>query len=109
MTQPVQVGDRLIGSGHATFTVAEAGVNHNASIELALRLVDAAHAAGADAVKFQIYSAVEHVSKGTPTLGYQQTRTGSSNMLEMARAYDLPWEAQHASAMRSTCSTTGVS
>lgn len=49
----VRVGDRLIGPGHDVFVVAEIGINHNGDVELARKLVDAAVAAGCDAVKFQ--------------------------------------------------------
>lgn len=47
------LGDRRIGPGAPCFVIAEAGVNHNGSLDMALRLVDVAADAGADAVKFQ--------------------------------------------------------
>jgi N-acetylneuraminate synthase len=49
----LQIGDRLVGDGQPCFIIAEAGVNHNGSLEMALRLVDVAVEAGVDAVKFQ--------------------------------------------------------
>jgi sialic acid synthase SpsE/sugar phosphate isomerase/epimerase len=51
--QYIQVGNRLIGEGQPCFIIAEAGVNHNGSLEMALQLVDVAIKASADAVKFQ--------------------------------------------------------
>lgn len=49
----IRVGERIIGCGQPCFIIAEAGVNHNGSLEMALKLVDVAVEAGADAVKFQ--------------------------------------------------------
>lgn len=49
----VRLGDRFIGSGHPTYIIAELGVNHNGSLDLAKRLILAAAEAGCDAVKFQ--------------------------------------------------------
>lgn len=50
---PVQVAGHRIGPGNPCFLVAEIGINHNGSLELALRLIDAAVEAGCQAVKFQ--------------------------------------------------------
>ena len=51
--QPINICERSVGPGHPIFVVAEIGINHNGSIELAKALIDAATAAGCDAVKFQ--------------------------------------------------------
>lgn len=53
MKREIQIGGRKIGDGHPTYIVAEIGINHNGSIEIAKRLIDAAKHAGVDAVKFQ--------------------------------------------------------
>ncbi|MBI2860208.1 MAG: N-acetylneuraminate synthase family protein [Chloroflexi bacterium] len=49
----IMIGDRPVGEGHPCYFIAEAGVNHNGSIDMAKRLIDVAAGAGADAVKFQ--------------------------------------------------------
>ncbi|HEV8551652.1 MAG TPA: N-acetylneuraminate synthase family protein [Polyangiaceae bacterium] len=49
----VRIGDRLVGDGEPTYVVAEIGINHNGSVEMAKRLIDGAVQAGCDAVKFQ--------------------------------------------------------
>lgn len=53
MSREIKIGDRLVGDGHPTYIVAEIGINHNGSLEIAKRLIDAAVHAGVDAVKFQ--------------------------------------------------------
>ena len=53
MNNTVQIGNRLVGEGQPCFIVAEIGINHNGSIEIAKKLIDAAALAGCDAVKFQ--------------------------------------------------------
>jgi N-acetylneuraminate synthase len=53
MTREIQIGSRLIGDGHPAYIVAEVGVNHNGSVEIAKNLIRQAHHTGVDAVKFQ--------------------------------------------------------
>jgi len=53
----VQIGDATIGDSHPCFVIAEAGSNHNGSLEQAHQLIDVAAEAGADAVKFQVFRA----------------------------------------------------
>ena len=53
----IQVGERWIGDGERSYIIAEAGSNHNGSLEQALALIDVASEAGADAVKFQGFRA----------------------------------------------------
>jgi len=53
MANKIEVGNRVIGHDSPTYVIAEAGINHNGSVQIAKRLVDIAVDAGADAVKFQ--------------------------------------------------------
>jgi N-acetylneuraminate synthase len=53
MTQSIKIGTTDVGEGHPAFIVAEIGINHNGSMELAKKLIDASVAAGCNAVKFQ--------------------------------------------------------
>jgi N-acetylneuraminate synthase len=53
MAREVKIGDRWIGEGHPTYVVAEVGINHNGSLEIAKELMAAAKEAGVDAIKLQ--------------------------------------------------------
>ena len=49
----VKIANKLVGDGHPCFIIAEIGINHNGSVELAKKLIDIAVTTGCDAVKFQ--------------------------------------------------------
>ena len=54
---PICIGPHQINSSSKPYVIAEIGVNHNGDADQARRLIDAAHQAGADAAKFQVFSA----------------------------------------------------
>lgn len=85
----MKLADRLIGAGQPCFVIAEAGVNHNGDVKLARRLVDAAAAAAADAVKFQTFHAEGVASSEAAMAAYQQTACGSGSQLDMLRILEL--------------------
>jgi sialic acid synthase SpsE len=63
------IGDRLVGDGHACYVIAEACINHNGDFDTAVRLVDAAQGAGAEAVKFQVHYLEHEMLHDVPTSG----------------------------------------
>ena len=73
-----------------TLIIAEAGVNHNGSLELAKQLVASAAAAGADLVKFQSFITGKSISITAPKAEYQKQSTGvSESQYEMVRKLEL--------------------
>ncbi len=87
--------------------IAEAGVNHNGSLDLALRMVDVAAEAGADLVKFQTFSANRLAVKDAPKAAYQEATTGTAeNQHAMLRRLELS-RADHEALIR-RCAERGI-
>ena len=80
----------------SVFIIAEAGVNHNGSIELAKEMIDVASDAGADAIKFQTFKSEKLVSKSAKKAEYQHENTSTDeSQFEMLKKLELDMDAHH--------------
>lgn len=88
------------------YIIAEAGVNHNGSFDLACRLVDAAKAAGADCIKFQTFRAQNLVSRNAGKADYQKATTGDGSQADMLSKLELSYDAF--SRLKQYCEEVGI-
>ncbi len=88
-----EIAGHRIGDGHPVFVIAEAGVNHNGSVEMAKRLIDVAAEARANAVKFQTFRAESLATDEAPKAEYQKRTTGAGeSQLAMLRRLQLGFD-----------------
>ena len=90
----------------SVFIIAEAGVNHNGDRNRALSMIDAAAKAGADAIKFQTFSADKLVSEHAEKAEYQKRETGEGSQHAMLKALEMS-RALHEELME-RCIATGI-
>jgi sialic acid synthase SpsE len=97
----IRIGDRWVGDGEPCFVIAEAGANHNRDLGMGKALIDVAAEAGADAVKFQTYSAETLYSKRTPRFSYLEG-VSAQDTWDLIKAIELPreWQADLAAHAR---------
>lgn len=97
----------MIGDGEPAFVIAEAGINHNGDVDLAIELIDLAAGSGADAVKFQTFHADQFCGDPDLTFTYKsQGREVTEPMREMFRRMELPDHAWK--ALSDHCATRGI-
>lgn len=110
MEHSVRIGERYVGDGHPCYVTAEIGINHNGDLDVARKLISAAHLAGCDAVKFQKRT-VEVVYSPEELARPRQNPFGDTNG-DLKRGLEFGYEAyediaeyckQHAIAWFASC------
>lgn len=105
----IRVGNRLIGENHPTYFVADIAANHDGSLERAKYLIRLAKNAGADAAKFQNFSAPTIVSDyGFRALGGQQSHQASwkKSVFDVYKSASIPFEWTY--ELKKTCDDVGI-
>ncbi|RDI47721.1 N-acetylneuraminate synthase [Falsibacillus pallidus] len=103
----INIGRRIISEESPAYIIAEAGVNHNGSIEMAEKLIKAAYDAGADAVKFQTFKSELLVSKSARKADYQLTNeSDGENQFDMLKGLELTYEEFH--HLQRVCNSIGI-
>lgn len=98
---------KSVSDQNKVMIIAEAGVNHNGSVQRALDMVDVVAEAGADIIKFQTFKAREVVSRYAPKAEYQKKATGTAeSQLEMAIKLELDAEAHL--RLKQRCEKRGI-
>ena len=88
------------------FIIAEAGVNHEGSLELARRLIDEAKEGGADAIKFQSYKADTLASKNSPAY-WDLSKEPNSSQYDLFKKYDKFWKDEF-TLLKEHCDKTDI-
>ena len=89
MVETIKIESRLVGEGWPCFVIAEAGSNHNGNLEQAMRLIDVAVEAGADAVKFQLFRASKLYPKNAGQSDYLKL---DESIYDIMTAMEMPYE-----------------
>ena len=81
LNRSVMINGRKMGDGERAYIIAEVGLNHNGSLQIAKQLIDAAVKAGCDAVKFQTFKAESRISRKVKSVKYAETIIGMEETL----------------------------
>ncbi|EMN13024.1 N-acetylneuraminate synthase family protein [Leptospira borgpetersenii] len=106
MPQPIQLGNKIITGFFDPYVIAEIGVNHEGSIDIAKRLIDEAKDGGADGAKFQTYKAETLASKNSPSY-WDRTQEPTASQFELFKKYDsFGWKEYEILAKH--CQSVGI-
>jgi sialic acid synthase SpsE len=92
VTHTFEIKDRTVGRGQPCFVIAEPGSNHNGRLDTALKLIDVAADAGADAVKFQTFRAEDHYVRNTPQFTYLRNVEPQLSTFDLIKKNEMPRE-----------------
>ena len=94
MSKPeLSIAGRRIGPDHPPYVISELSANHNGNLDAALRLIDAAAIAGADAVKIQTYTADTITLNSTrPEFQITSGKWAGQSLYELYQSAYTPWE-----------------
>lgn len=96
MVRSFAIAGRSIGPSDSPYCIAEVGINHNGDLDIAKKMIDAAKAAGADAVKFQTFRAEEFCGDPEQMFTYMsQGKQVTEPMVEMFRRYEFSQDNWH--------------
>lgn len=86
----MEIDGKKIGEGYPVYVIAEAGVNHNANLENALKMIDVAFECGADAIKFQTFKTSSLIIRDVDKAPYQRKTTSElENQAEMLQKLEI--------------------
>ncbi len=100
------IGGRLVGRDHPVFLIAEIGRNHNADMNLAREMIDAAVESGADAVKFQSFTAEQLLIKDLPKVSHIKETSRDKSAFLSTQEVELTAEMHR--SLKSYCDERGV-
>jgi N-acetylneuraminate synthase len=92
MKNRIRIGDRWIGPKEPTFIIAEAGSNHDGSLEVAKRMVEVAKEANADAIKFQLFRAETLYPNKSIEVKYLRHLGIKENLYSIIKRLEVPYE-----------------
>jgi len=107
VTKPhIRLGSRVVDADSEPYVIAEIGVNHEGSLDLAKRLVELAKAGGADAAKFQTYKADTLASRHSPAY-WDTSKEPTQSQFELFKKYDAFGAAEY-QALAEHCASLGI-
>lgn len=106
MNPVIKLGNRSVSSSSAPYVIAEIGVNHEGSMELAKKLIELAHEGGANAAKFQSYKANTLASKHSPSY-WDISKESTRSQHELFQKYDK-FDAHDYVELANHCRAVGI-